>query len=170
MQCFLFIFFTWKKKLKNKISILYLKIWLFTSKPSQAEEEDESQKGINKATKGGIIYGEYLQVMKSPAAKWLNHSKKSWNALRFYNFNLFAFSLTRCWTLKFCRVNRKVTKSTMSIFSLLPTKVINLCAFIPYENFSSHITSSKTFCSSRVHFHNSWLSSCVFSFSLRVVV
>lgn len=41
----------------------YLKIRLFTSKSSQAEEEDESQKGINKATKGGIVYGEYLQVI-----------------------------------------------------------------------------------------------------------
>lgn len=42
---------------------IYFNFRLFTSKPSQAEEEDESQKGINKATKGGIVYGEYLQVI-----------------------------------------------------------------------------------------------------------
>jgi len=47
---------------KKKIPKLFfnLKIRLFTSK---AGDEDESQKGINKASKGGIIYGEYLQVI-----------------------------------------------------------------------------------------------------------
>uniref|UniRef100_A0A8C1KZ56 Tryptophan 2,3-dioxygenase n=1 Tax=Cyprinus carpio TaxID=7962 RepID=A0A8C1KZ56_CYPCA len=45
-------------------------------KPSQAEEEDESQKGINKATKGGIIYGEYLQLDKVLNAQVLQSQQK----------------------------------------------------------------------------------------------
>ncbi|XP_016338209.1 tryptophan 2,3-dioxygenase B [Sinocyclocheilus anshuiensis] len=49
---------------------------LFTSKPSQAEEEDESQKGINKATKGGIVYGEYLQLDKVLNAQVLQSQQK----------------------------------------------------------------------------------------------
>uniref|UniRef100_A0A671R999 Tryptophan 2,3-dioxygenase n=1 Tax=Sinocyclocheilus anshuiensis TaxID=1608454 RepID=A0A671R999_9TELE len=49
---------------------------LFTSKPSQAEEEDESQKGINKATKGGIFYGEYLQLDKVLSAQVLQSQQK----------------------------------------------------------------------------------------------
>ncbi|XP_058647856.1 tryptophan 2,3-dioxygenase B isoform X1 [Onychostoma macrolepis] len=49
---------------------------LFTSKPSQAEEEDESQKGINKAMKGGIVYGEYLQLDKVLSAQVLQSQEK----------------------------------------------------------------------------------------------
>lgn len=49
---------------------------LFTSNPSKAEEEDESQKGINKATKGGIIYGEYLQLDKVLDAQVLQSELK----------------------------------------------------------------------------------------------
>uniref|UniRef100_A0A671S068 Tryptophan 2,3-dioxygenase n=1 Tax=Sinocyclocheilus anshuiensis TaxID=1608454 RepID=A0A671S068_9TELE len=42
----------------------------------QAEEEDESQKGINKATKGGIVYGEYLQLDKVLNAQVLQSQQK----------------------------------------------------------------------------------------------
>lgn len=36
---------------------------LFKNKPPKTkEDEDDSQAGINKASKGGIIYGDYLQV------------------------------------------------------------------------------------------------------------
>lgn len=45
---------------------------MFTSKPSQAEEEDESQKGINKASKGGIVYGEYLQVINLKSSAFID--------------------------------------------------------------------------------------------------
>ncbi|XP_016380685.1 tryptophan 2,3-dioxygenase B [Sinocyclocheilus rhinocerous] len=45
-------------------------------KPSQAEEEDESQKGINKATKGGIVYGEYLQLDKVLNAQVLQSQQR----------------------------------------------------------------------------------------------
>ncbi|KTG33049.1 hypothetical protein cypCar_00016182 [Cyprinus carpio] len=45
-------------------------------KPSQAEEEDESQKGVNKATKGGIVYGEYLQLDKVLNAQVLQSQQK----------------------------------------------------------------------------------------------
>lgn len=34
---------------------------LFKNKPNE-EDEDASQAGVNKASKGGIIYGDYLQV------------------------------------------------------------------------------------------------------------
>ncbi|XP_066503203.1 tryptophan 2,3-dioxygenase B [Hoplias malabaricus] len=37
---------------------------LLKSKLSAADEEDDSQKGINKAIKGGISYGDYLQLDK----------------------------------------------------------------------------------------------------------
>lgn len=36
---------------------------LFKSKATSAgEEEDAAQAGVNNASKGGIIYGDYLQV------------------------------------------------------------------------------------------------------------
>lgn len=36
---------------------------LFKNKPPKTEEdEDDSQAGVNKASRGGIIYGDYLQV------------------------------------------------------------------------------------------------------------
>lgn len=36
---------------------------LFKNKPPKTEEEeDASQVGVNKASNGGIIYGDYLQV------------------------------------------------------------------------------------------------------------
>uniref|UniRef100_A0A8C1UWP5 Tryptophan 2,3-dioxygenase n=1 Tax=Cyprinus carpio TaxID=7962 RepID=A0A8C1UWP5_CYPCA len=50
--------------------------FLGRNKPSQAEEEDESQKGINKATKGGIVYGEYLQLDKVLNAQVLQSQQK----------------------------------------------------------------------------------------------
>ncbi|XP_026077339.1 tryptophan 2,3-dioxygenase B isoform X1 [Carassius auratus] len=49
---------------------------LFTSAPSQSEEEDESQKGINKATNGGMVYGEYLQLDKVLNAQVLQSQQK----------------------------------------------------------------------------------------------
>lgn len=52
------------------------KLQLLSSKPSQAEEEDESQKGINKATNGGIVYGEYLQLDKLLNAQVLQSEQK----------------------------------------------------------------------------------------------
>uniref|UniRef100_A0A673JWK5 Tryptophan 2,3-dioxygenase n=1 Tax=Sinocyclocheilus rhinocerous TaxID=307959 RepID=A0A673JWK5_9TELE len=39
-------------------------------------EEDESQKGINKATKGGIVYGEYLQLDKVLNAQVLQSQQR----------------------------------------------------------------------------------------------
>lgn len=40
---------------------------LFRNKPptTEEEQEDASQAGVNKASKGGIIYGDYLQVENS---------------------------------------------------------------------------------------------------------
>lgn len=36
---------------------------LFKNKPPAKEEDDDpTQAGVNKASKGGIIYGDYLQV------------------------------------------------------------------------------------------------------------
>lgn len=35
---------------------------LFKNKPPQTEEDDAAQAGENKASKGGIMYGEYLKV------------------------------------------------------------------------------------------------------------
>lgn len=55
--------------IKCNLKIFYLKIRLFTSK---AEEEDESQKGTNKATKGGIVYGEYLQVINLKSSTFID--------------------------------------------------------------------------------------------------
>ncbi|KAG5848471.1 hypothetical protein ANANG_G00098800 [Anguilla anguilla] len=40
------------------------------------EDEDESQRGINKASKGGIIYGEYLQLDKVMSAQVLQSELK----------------------------------------------------------------------------------------------
>ncbi|XP_051528189.1 tryptophan 2,3-dioxygenase B [Myxocyprinus asiaticus] len=49
---------------------------LLSSNGSGAEEEDESQQGINNATKGGIIYGEYLQLDKVLSAQVLQSQLK----------------------------------------------------------------------------------------------
>ncbi|XP_063067896.1 tryptophan 2,3-dioxygenase B [Engraulis encrasicolus] len=49
---------------------------LFTSKHVTAEEEDEAQKGINKATKGGIVYGDYLELHKVLNAQVLQSELK----------------------------------------------------------------------------------------------
>lgn len=39
------------------------------------EEDDDSQKGENKATKGGVVYGDYLQVKSgSPQLPGVNVS------------------------------------------------------------------------------------------------
>ncbi|XP_051957589.1 tryptophan 2,3-dioxygenase B [Xyrauchen texanus] len=46
------------------------------SNASGAEEEDDSQQGINNATKGGIIYGEYLQLEKVLSAQVLQSQLK----------------------------------------------------------------------------------------------
>ncbi|KAG9344081.1 hypothetical protein JZ751_012561 [Albula glossodonta] len=43
----------------------------FQSKLLLKEDEDESQRGINKASKGGIIYGDYLQLEKVTSAQVL---------------------------------------------------------------------------------------------------
>lgn len=43
--------------------LLSLHCRLFKNKPPTTDEdEDASQAGVNKASKGGIIYGDYLQV------------------------------------------------------------------------------------------------------------
>lgn len=34
------------------------------------EKDDKSQEGINKASKGGLVYGEYLQVSFSCLLPW----------------------------------------------------------------------------------------------------
>ncbi|XP_055040797.2 tryptophan 2,3-dioxygenase B [Misgurnus anguillicaudatus] len=49
---------------------------LFSSNFTQAEEEDDSQKGFNKASKGGIVYGEYLQLDKVLNAQVLQSQQK----------------------------------------------------------------------------------------------
>ncbi|RLW08864.1 hypothetical protein DV515_00002669, partial [Chloebia gouldiae] len=46
------------------------------NKLSLEDENDESQKGINKASKGGLIYGEYLQLNKILNAQELESEKK----------------------------------------------------------------------------------------------
>ncbi|KAI7794800.1 tryptophan 2,3-dioxygenase B isoform X1 [Triplophysa rosa] len=48
---------------------------LFSINSSQPEEDD-SQKGINKASKGGIVYGEYLQLDKVLSAQVLQSQQK----------------------------------------------------------------------------------------------
>lgn len=42
----------------------FKKLHPLKAKSSDIDEEDDSQKGINKAAKGGIVYGEYLQLDK----------------------------------------------------------------------------------------------------------
>ncbi|CDR18086.1 unnamed protein product [Oncorhynchus mykiss] len=50
---------------------------LFKSKLLRNEEEaDDSQKGINKASEGGIIYGDYLQLDKVVTAQVLQSELK----------------------------------------------------------------------------------------------
>ncbi|KAG9347139.1 hypothetical protein JZ751_006066 [Albula glossodonta] len=44
---------------------------LFQNKLHPKEEEDDSQTGVNKASKGGIIYGDYLQLDKVITAQVL---------------------------------------------------------------------------------------------------
>ncbi|XP_036372961.1 tryptophan 2,3-dioxygenase B-like [Megalops cyprinoides] len=48
----------------------------FPSKLLLKEDEDDSQRGINKASKGGIIYGEYLQLDKVLNAQVLQSELK----------------------------------------------------------------------------------------------
>ncbi|KAI1887459.1 hypothetical protein AGOR_G00190520 [Albula goreensis] len=48
----------------------------FQSKLLLKEDEDESQRGINKASKGGIIYGDYLQLEKVTSAQVLQSELK----------------------------------------------------------------------------------------------
>ncbi|KAJ8335636.1 hypothetical protein SKAU_G00389780 [Synaphobranchus kaupii] len=49
---------------------------LFKNKLLLQEDEDDSQKGTNKASKGGIIYGEYLQLDKVMSAQVLQSELK----------------------------------------------------------------------------------------------
>ncbi|CAJ1059051.1 tryptophan 2%2C3-dioxygenase A [Xyrichtys novacula] len=49
---------------------------LFKNKPPKTEEEDASQAGVNKASKGGIIYGDYLQLDKVVTAQVLQSELK----------------------------------------------------------------------------------------------
>ncbi|XP_069027204.1 tryptophan 2,3-dioxygenase A isoform X2 [Embiotoca jacksoni] len=50
---------------------------LFKNKPPKtAEDEDASQAGVNKASKGGIIYGDYLQLDKVVSAQVLQSELK----------------------------------------------------------------------------------------------
>ncbi|KAA8588646.1 hypothetical protein FQN60_009991 [Etheostoma spectabile] len=50
---------------------------LFKNKPPKTEEdEDASQAGVNKASKGGIIYGDYLQLDKIVSAQVLQSEVK----------------------------------------------------------------------------------------------
>ncbi|AWP11736.1 putative tryptophan 2-3-dioxygenase isoform 3 [Scophthalmus maximus] len=49
---------------------------LFKNKPPNAEEEDASQAGVNKASRGGIIYGDYLQLDKIVSAQVLQSEVK----------------------------------------------------------------------------------------------
>ncbi|KAJ8382706.1 hypothetical protein SKAU_G00034840 [Synaphobranchus kaupii] len=44
---------------------------LFQNKLPLKEEEDDSQEGVNKASRGGIIYGDYLQLDKVVSAQVL---------------------------------------------------------------------------------------------------
>ncbi|KAM9795381.1 tryptophan 2,3-dioxygenase A [Neosynchiropus ocellatus] len=49
---------------------------LFKSKPPTPEEDDASQAGENKASKGGIIYGDYLKLDKIVTAQVLQSELK----------------------------------------------------------------------------------------------
>uniref|UniRef100_A0A8C7YPP2 Tryptophan 2,3-dioxygenase n=1 Tax=Oryzias sinensis TaxID=183150 RepID=A0A8C7YPP2_9TELE len=49
---------------------------LFKNKPPADEDEDASQAGVNKASKGGIIYGDYLQLDKIITAQVLQSEVK----------------------------------------------------------------------------------------------
>ncbi|XP_048827040.1 tryptophan 2,3-dioxygenase A isoform X2 [Brienomyrus brachyistius] len=42
-----------------------------SQKSNLKEEDDESQKGVNKASKGGVVYGDYLQLNKIMSAQIL---------------------------------------------------------------------------------------------------
>lgn len=48
---------------------------LFKNKPPIEEDEDSSQAGVNKASNGGIIYGDYLQV-NTNVNIWILNFKK----------------------------------------------------------------------------------------------
>ncbi|KAK7922215.1 hypothetical protein WMY93_009117 [Mugilogobius chulae] len=51
---------------------------LFKNRPPNAEEEDDAaQAGVNKASKGGIIYGDYLQLDKVLGAQVLQSELKA---------------------------------------------------------------------------------------------
>uniref|UniRef100_A0A3Q2URX7 Tryptophan 2,3-dioxygenase n=1 Tax=Haplochromis burtoni TaxID=8153 RepID=A0A3Q2URX7_HAPBU len=51
---------------------------LFKNKPPNTEEdEDDSQAGVNKASRGGIIYGDYLQLDKILTAQVLQSELKA---------------------------------------------------------------------------------------------
>uniref|UniRef100_A0A3P8PEY9 tryptophan 2,3-dioxygenase n=1 Tax=Astatotilapia calliptera TaxID=8154 RepID=A0A3P8PEY9_ASTCA len=51
---------------------------LFKNKPPKTEEdEDDSQAGVNKASRGGIIYGDYLQLDKILTAQVLQSELKA---------------------------------------------------------------------------------------------
>ncbi|RVE67689.1 hypothetical protein OJAV_G00105590 [Oryzias javanicus] len=49
---------------------------LFKNKPPADEDEDASQAGVNNASKGGIIYGDYLQLDKVITAQVLQSEVK----------------------------------------------------------------------------------------------
>ncbi|TNN70819.1 Tryptophan 2,3-dioxygenase A [Liparis tanakae] len=50
---------------------------LFKKPHEEGEEEDASQAGVNKASKGGIIYGDYLQLEKILSAQTLQSELKA---------------------------------------------------------------------------------------------
>lgn len=62
---------------------------LFKNKPPAGEEdEDPTQAGVNKATKGGIIYGDYLEV----GSMQLCYHSRFWFIVLYISINFFFLS------------------------------------------------------------------------------
>lgn len=51
-------------------------LYKFSKLSLKDEKGDKSQEGINKASKGGLIYGDYLQLNKILNAQELQSEKK----------------------------------------------------------------------------------------------
>lgn len=90
-----------------KIVQCFLTFRLFKSKPVTGEdEEDAAQAGVNKASKGGIIYGDYLQVENHIYILEQSLSKKNNRVMKWvsetFHFSSY-LSFKRFLTARFCR-------------------------------------------------------------------
>lgn len=109
---------------------------LFKNKPpAEGEDDDPTQAGVNKASKGGIIYGDYLQVEHALQDLFSINLFLIYCSLHFcflYSFFL-PFSSRRYCHLRSCRVKWREERSTMSTFLSLPIKVKLLSNFQNFQ-------------------------------------